>query len=94
MTVTRETLTLTHSGAMAALAAAIAQAGATKVPQCIFLVDVSGEVIASVRMDGAKYLSMHTARATSPVDCRRGCTERKTCAGLLLAGCGKIRPAH
>lgn len=63
MAVTRETLTLTHSGAMTALAAAIAHAEAIKVPQCIFLVDVSGEVIASVRMDGAKYLSMHTARA-------------------------------
>nr|AAQ87204.1 Hypothetical protein RNGR00182 [Sinorhizobium fredii NGR234] len=27
------------------------------------IVDPSGETVASVRMDGAKYLSMHTARA-------------------------------
>ncbi|MCJ8027134.1 heme-binding protein [Shinella yambaruensis] len=33
------------------------------VPQCIFIVDCSGETIASIRMDGAKYLSMHTACA-------------------------------
>lgn len=63
MAVTRDTLTLTHSGAIKALAAAIAHAEEIGVPQCVFIVDASGETIASLRMDGAKYLSMHTARA-------------------------------
>lgn len=63
MTFTRETLTLSHAGALQALSAAVDKAVAIGVPQCIFIVDTSGETIASLRMDGAKYLSMHTARA-------------------------------
>ena len=63
MSVTRETLILSHAGAIQALAAAIAHAEKIGIPQCVFIVDASGETIASVRMDGAKYLSMHTARA-------------------------------
>lgn len=63
MTFTRETLTLSHAGALQALSAAIDKATAMGVPQCIQIVDASGETIASLRMDGAKYLSMHTARA-------------------------------
>jgi len=63
MSFTRDTLTLSHAGALKALAAAIAQADTIKIPQCVFIVDTSGETIASIRMDGAKYLSMHTARA-------------------------------
>ncbi|PZU83271.1 MAG: glcg protein [Shinella sp.] len=59
----RETLVLSHSGALQALTAAIEKATEIAVPQCVFIVDCSGETIASVRMDGAKYLSMHTARA-------------------------------
>jgi uncharacterized protein GlcG (DUF336 family) len=59
----RNTITLTSDAALEALAAAIVKAKAMNVPQCVFLVDRSGETLASVRMDGAKYLSMHTARA-------------------------------
>ncbi|WPE23585.1 GlcG/HbpS family heme-binding protein [Shinella zoogloeoides] len=63
MKYTKETLVLTHSGAIEALSAAVKAAEELSVPQCIFIVDCSGETIASIRMDGAKYLSMHTARA-------------------------------
>lgn len=63
MTFTRETLALSHAGALQALSAAVDKAIAIGVPQCIYIVDASGETIASLRMDGAKYLSMHTARA-------------------------------
>lgn len=63
MSITRETLALTHSGVMTALQAAILHAEEIHVPQCIVLVDASGEVLTSFRMDGAKYLSMHTARS-------------------------------
>ncbi|KQY13684.1 GlcG/HbpS family heme-binding protein [Rhizobium sp. Root482] len=63
MSITKETLALTHAGAMIALQAAIAHAEEIHVPQCIVLVDPSGETLATFRMDGAKYLSMHTARS-------------------------------
>ncbi|MEM9426084.1 MAG: heme-binding protein [Pseudomonadota bacterium] len=32
-------------------------------PQCIVIVDASGETLAQLRMDGAKFLSMKSARA-------------------------------
>jgi glc operon protein GlcG len=60
---TRETVALTHEGVLTMLAAAAARAGEMKVPQCIVIVDASGETIASLRMDGAKYLSMQTSRS-------------------------------
>ncbi|MFS8146187.1 glcg protein [Rhizobium sp. R635] len=59
----KETISMTHEGALSAITAGVAEALSIGVPQCIFVVDASGETIASLRMDGAKYLSMHTARA-------------------------------
>lgn len=63
MTYSRPTLALTHAGALAAVAAGVARAEAIGVPQNIVIVDQSGETLATLRMDGAKYLSLHTARA-------------------------------
>lgn len=54
---------LTHAGAMIMLAAAIAEADRTGQPQCIVIVDASGELIAEVRMTGAKFLSRRSAFA-------------------------------
>ena len=48
---------------MAMLAAAVAKAEEMGQPQCIVIVDVSGETLAQLRMDGAKFLSMKSARA-------------------------------
>ncbi|ASW09895.1 GlcG/HbpS family heme-binding protein [Rhizobium sp. 11515TR] len=59
----KEAISITHEGALSAVAAGVAEAISIGVPQCIFIVDASGETLASLRMDGAKYLSMHTARA-------------------------------
>lgn len=59
----KEAISITHEGALSAISAGVAEALSIGVPQCIFVVDASGETIASLRMDGAKYLSMHTARA-------------------------------
>lgn len=59
----RSSIVVTADTALEALTAAVVHAKSMKVPQCIFIVDPSGETIASIRMDGAKYLSMHTARA-------------------------------
>jgi glc operon protein GlcG len=57
----REVPTLTHQGALKALAAAVAGAEEIGVPQNIVIVDTSGVSLASIRMDGAKYLSIETA---------------------------------
>lgn len=54
---------LTHAGAMAMLAAGIAKAEEIGQPQCIVIVDASGEVIAELRMTGAKFLSRKSARS-------------------------------
>lgn len=59
----QEARILTHQGAMAMLAAAVAEAEAIGQPQCIVIVDASGEVLAELRMTGAKFLSRKSARA-------------------------------
>lgn len=46
----------------AALNAAVEAAEGIGVRQCIVLVDEGGATLASIRMDGAKFLSMRTAR--------------------------------
>ena len=57
----KPSLTLTHAGALAVLEAAVAKAIEMQVPQCIAVVDAGGNLLAFVRMDGAKVLSQHTA---------------------------------
>jgi uncharacterized protein GlcG (DUF336 family) len=54
---------LTHAGVMTMLAAAIAQAEAMGQPQCIVIVDASGELLGEVRMTGARFLSRKSAMA-------------------------------
>lgn len=60
--ITRPSVKLTHSGALLALQAAIAKAESLGVPQNITIVDDGGNVLAFVRMDGAKLLSGETSR--------------------------------
>lgn len=57
------TRTLTHAGALAMLQAAVARAEAIGQPQCIVIVDASGELLAELRMTGAKFLSRKSALA-------------------------------
>lgn len=52
---------LTHAGTMAMLTAAIAKADEIGQPQCIVIVDASGEVHGEIRMTGAKFLSRKSA---------------------------------
>lgn len=61
MSATRSTLALTHEGAMAALAAAMAKAHELGVGQNITVVDAGGNLRAFVSMDGAKTLSIRTS---------------------------------
>lgn len=57
MTFTRPALKLTHDGAMHVLHAAIEAAFVMGVPQCIAVVDEGCNLLAYVRMDGARILS-------------------------------------
>lgn len=53
----RQTTELTCDGALVVLNGAIAKARQMGVPQCITVVDAGGNLLAYVRMDGAKVLS-------------------------------------
>ena len=61
MTYTVETRALSHDGALAMLQAGVAKASEIGHPQCIVIVDASGELIAEIRMTGAKFLSRKSA---------------------------------
>ncbi|MCS0494324.1 heme-binding protein [Ancylobacter sp. MQZ15Z-1] len=58
---TRPALKLTHEGALTMLAAALAKANELGVPQNINIVDEGGNLVAFVRMDGARLLSRETS---------------------------------
>ena len=58
-----QTHRLTHQGVLAMLVAAVAKAEEIGQPQCIVIVDASGETLSQLRMTGAKYLSLKSARA-------------------------------
>ncbi|WP_214475405.1 heme-binding protein [Mesorhizobium sp. dw_380] len=57
------TISLTHDGGMKAVAAGAVRAVTMGVPQCLVVVDASGETLDSLRMDGARFLSLSTAQA-------------------------------
>lgn len=59
---TRAALKLTHAGALQVLAAAVDAAQAMGVPQCIAIVDEGCNLLAFLRMDGARVLSFESAR--------------------------------
>ena len=59
------TARLTHEGALKVLRAGIEKAEEMGVPQCIAVTDAAGRLLAFVRMDGAKFLSVRTAIRTA-----------------------------
>lgn len=61
--ITKPFLKLTHQGALQALQAGIAKAEELGVPQNITIVDDGGNMLAYVRMDGAKLLSAKTSKS-------------------------------
>lgn len=63
MSFTTETRVLTHGGVMAMLTAGVAEAERIGQPQCIVILDGSGELLGEIRMTGAKFLSRRSARA-------------------------------
>ncbi|MDA7424081.1 GlcG/HbpS family heme-binding protein [Thalassococcus lentus] len=56
-----ETRSLTHTGVLAMLQAAVAKAEDIGQPQCIVIVDASGEPLGEIRMCRSKFLSRRSA---------------------------------
>lgn len=54
-------LTLTHNASLSMLQAAVNKAEEIGQPQCVVIVDASGELLAEIRMSGAKFLSRKSA---------------------------------
>ncbi|MEM7525290.1 MAG: heme-binding protein [Pseudomonadota bacterium] len=54
---------LRHEGVMTMLAAAVAKAEVIGQPQCVVIVDQSGEPMGEIRMTGSKFLSRRSALA-------------------------------
>lgn len=90
----QRTLTLTHAGALAVLDAAVATADAMGVPQCIAVVDPGGNLLAFVRMDGAKVLSQLSAtqKAVTAASSRAatGAADEQLALKLALATGGQV----
>lgn len=55
-------LSLTHFAVLEMLGAAVAKADEIGQPQCVVIVDASGETLGQIRMTGAKFLSLKSAR--------------------------------
>lgn len=62
MSLTRPAIKLTHQGALVLLNAAVAHAERMGVPQCIAIVDEGCNLLAFVRMDGARVLSIKSSQ--------------------------------
>lgn len=54
---------LTHKATMDMLNAAVGEAEKIGQPQCIVIVDASGELLGEIRMTGSKFISRKSARA-------------------------------
>jgi uncharacterized protein GlcG (DUF336 family) len=63
MNATMDTKVMTHQGAISMLQAGVAAAEQSGQPQCIVIVDASGQLIAEIRMTGAKFLSRKSAKS-------------------------------
>ena len=59
----QKSVVLTHAATMQMLQAAVAKAEEIDQPQCIVIVDATGELLGEIRMTGAKYLSRKSARS-------------------------------
>lgn len=90
----RAALKLTHAGALAMVEAAVATAMRIGAPVNVVIVDESGVDLAFLRMDGAKFLSIDTARAKAQTAAshRRPTTKipAEIATGLAFASGGRI----
>jgi len=87
-------LKLTHDGALKMLRAGVAKALEMKQPQCISITDDGGHLLAFVRMDGAKVLSIDSSlkKAMTAASSRvpTGQVHASVEAKLALATRGKL----
>ncbi len=69
-------LLLTHAASLSMLQAAVNKAEEINQPQCIVIVDASGELLAEIRMTGAKFLSRKSAmsKALTAASIRAPCS--------------------
>ncbi len=63
---------LTHDAVLAMLQNGAAKATEMGQPQCLVVVDASGEVMGSLRMTGSKYLSLRSARSKARTSASTG----------------------
>ncbi len=93
-TAVKKHLRLTHEGALMIIDAAVAKAAAMGVPQCIAGGDDGGNLLAFLRMDGAKFLSTDSAtrKAISAVSSRAptGGMSAEVDVKLAIATSGKL----
>ncbi|MCR9138754.1 MAG: heme-binding protein [Alphaproteobacteria bacterium] len=86
--------TLTHRAVMTMLAAAIEKADDLGQPQCIVIVDRSGETLGEIRMDGAKYLSRKSAlakaRTAASIGAPTPSIPEQVRAGIAAATSGEV----
>ena len=94
MTMTRATIKLTHEGALRILRGAVETALKIGVPQNIVVVDEGCNLLACVRMDGARVLSMESAtnkaRTAASTGNPTGVVEVQQGTNLALATGGKV----
>lgn len=90
----RQTPVLTHTAALVVLQGAIAKAESINVPQSIAVVDISGNLLAFVRMDGAKFLSQmsstHKAITAASSQAKTGDVPAETATKLALTMNGQF----
>lgn len=90
----QEARILTHRGAMAMLSAAMSEAETSGQPQCIVIVDASGEVLAELRMTGAKFLSrksaLSKARTAASIGAPSASVPEAVRAPIAAATCGAV----
>ncbi len=94
MAVTRPALKLTHEGALTMLHAGIEKALAIGAPQNIVVVDEGCNLIAMVRMDGARVLSfesaLNKAKTSASTGNPTGGVEAQLGTNLAFATGGKV----
>lgn len=85
MQVTETTARLTDAAVMAMLAAAAEKARAMGQPQCIVIVDASAVELGTLRMTGARVLSLRSARAKAMTAASTGRASAALAEGVRLA---------
>lgn len=85
MQMTEPTARLTDAAVLLMLAAAVEKARSQEQPQCIVIVDASAVELASLRMAGARVLSLRSARAKAQTAASTGTPSAGVAEAVRLA---------